>query len=976
MKSTFIQQLIIAAENNANKTAIVDHGGKRQTTYSEFLTLARKTAAYIQSRGIAPQTFIGIKMPYCMEFMAAEVGAWLSRCVAVPMGDNYPSTRIDYIMRHCESPILITIDMIDEISGMAPIEGIVPERDDNALTLYTSGSTGNPKGALITYDALDNNVPRRLVPDLPMQDVVYGISAPLYFALGNNIWDVLHAGGTAHMYSDEVKNNISLMEDYILEHDINISHVSPAALTIFRNKSPMLKTVITAGEKLSTQCSKDGYTLYNLYGQTEALLSILAFKMPDHPIEPAPIGKCQHNTQFMVADADGNSVAQGVTGELCVKGHFFKEYYKEPEMTAQAYRGGWLHTKDLVYVNPDGDIVYVNRNDWMVKVNGQRVEPGEVESAIRKIDGVTGAVVKGFDNGQGSQYLCAFYTTSADLEGETIRQTLTQRLPSYMVPSFYVKMDKFPLKANGKIDRKNMQAPDTATLTEEYVAPSNDVEATLCNAFAAAIGLERIGVNDDFFKLGGNSIQIMKIQQFCIDQDYDTFSAISTKIIHKGRTPKDIALLLSQTEKHIKQQLDDYPLSDIQQAYYGLCKAAEGLPVFNVPHLIKLDNEVDMPRLAAAIETVADAHPGLKTRLLINQTGEVRQKCDTEKLNLQIEYMSDQEFEAEKKNLVQPFFYLKERLSRFRLICTDSAKYFFNDIHHMITDGTSMSIMLNDIEKAYQGQPIEAEDWNSFEMAADEQDTLNAESKTKIEQWAHNLYHDISLAKIPNAGPDATNRLKITKFNLTTLPSEADQFCNKHGITINVLTSAAFAVMIGRYAGLQDVTYTTQYNSREDVRVRNTTGLFAHPLFVRSRWTDGQSAKDFLTDMRTIILECMDNSAGSNKILQQYFPNAELYCFIYQGELIANPLINGKPTTNIQISKAEAFSPIAVHMYLDRANNTLAVDMHYKQDYFSAEFIERMVANYQAALTGLMQEIAPAEISIDVLPQDFLGKAE
>ncbi len=976
MKSTFIQQLIIAAENNANKTAIVDHGGKRQTTYSEFLALARKVAAYIQSRGIAPQTFIGIKMPYCMEFMAAEVGAWLSRCVAVPMGDNYPSTRIDYIMRHCESPILITIDMIDEISGMAPIEGIVPERDDNALTLYTSGSTGNPKGALITYDALDNNVPRRLVPDLPMQDVVYGISAPLYFALGNNIWDVLHAGGTAHMYSDEVKNNISLMEDYILEHDINISHVSPAALTIFRNKSPKLKTVITAGEKLSTQCSKDGYTLYNLYGQTEALLSILAFKMPDHPIEPAPIGKCQHNTQFMVADADGNPVAQGVTGELCVKGHFFKEYYKEPEMTAQAYRGGWLHTKDLVYVNPDGDIVYVNRNDWMVKVNGQRVEPGEVESAIRKIDGVTGAVVKGFDNGQGSQYLCAFYTTSADLEGETIRQTLTQRLPSYMVPSFYVKMEAFPLNANGKIDRKNMQAPDTAALTEEFVAPSDNVEATLCDAFAAAIGLERIGVNDDFFKLGGNSIQIMKIQQFCIDQDYDTFSAISTKIIHQGRTPKGIAILLSQTEKHIKQKLNDYPLSDIQQDYYDFSKQAEGLPVSNEPCLIKLDNEVDMPRLAAAIETVADAHPGLKTRLLINEAGEVRQKCATEKLDLQIEHMSDQAFETEKQNLVQPFYYLKERLSRFRLFCTDSAKYLFYDIHHTIIDGTSISILHRDIEQAYLGQPIEAEDWNSFEMAAEEQSSLNAESMAKIEQWAHEQYSDAREIRIPDGGPGASNKMKITQFPLTTPPDEAEQFCNRHSITINVLTSAAFAAMLGQYAGLQDVTYVTQYNFREDIRVKNTIGLFAHPLIVRSRWTDSQSAKDFLESMRATILECMDNSAGSHNILKQYSPGTSLYCFIYQGELIAEPTINGKPTTNIQVAKREAYSPIAIHLHLDRSNNTFVIGMHYKQDYFSAEFIEQMAANYQSALTSLMQEVAPAAISINVPPQDFLGTAE
>ena len=371
-----------------------------------------------------------------MEYMAAELGIWLSRCIPVPLGDSFPQNRIDYIMNHCGSPLMLTPDVMDVICTFAPGRGEVPDGNDRAFLLYTSGSTGNPKGVLIGFETLDNGVPRCLAPDVPMDSVVFGCSAPLYFAFGNIVWNVLHAGGVLHMYSEDVKNDVRLMEDYILEHGITISQISPAVLTMFRNKSPELTTVITSGEKLTTQYSRDGYTLYNLYGQTETMHPTICYRMPEHPMDVIPIGKCMWGVEFKVADGDGNALPQGQIGEMCLKGLLFREYFREPELTAEAFRDGWLHTKDLVYTDGNGDIIYVNRMDWMVKVNGQRVEPGEVESAIRCIDGVTGAVVKGFDGKGGSQYLCAYFTGEGDIEGERIREILTERLPSYMVPSY------------------------------------------------------------------------------------------------------------------------------------------------------------------------------------------------------------------------------------------------------------------------------------------------------------------------------------------------------------------------------------------------------------------------------------------------------------------------------------------------------------------------------------------------------------
>lgn len=972
MKSIFIQTLLDAAANNASKTAIVDQGGNRQTTYAELLNLAHRVTAYIQSRGVEPQTFIAVKMPYCMEYLAAEIGIWLSRCVAVPIGVSYPASRIDYIMKHSESPLMLTLDEIEEIGKMDPIEGVIPSNSDNALILYTSGSTGNPKGALITFGPLDNDVPRLLAPGVSMKNVVFGISAPLYFAFGNNIWDALHAGGTVHMYSDEVKSNITLMEDYILEHGITISQISPAALRLFHNKSPKLKTVITAGEKLTTQYSKDGYTLFNLYGQTEALHAIIGYKMPEHPLDIIPIGKCLHGIEAMVADEDGKPLPLGETGEMCLRGPLFKEYYKEPALTAETYHDGWLHTKDLIYIDENGDIIYVNRKDWMVKVNGQRVEPGEVEAAINNIDGVTGAIVKGFDNDAGSQYLCAYFTTDSAIDGEMIRQRLTQCLPSYMVPSYYVKVDNFPLNANGKIDRKSLQAPDTNSLKEEYVAPTNEVEAVLCDAFAKVLGLDKVGVNDDFFRLGGNSIQMMRIQQLCASSTIDVLHMMSTKHIHQGRTPKKIAEKLLAGGIRVKPQLEDYPLSGIQNSYLQICLSCEGLPVFNVSNLVKLGDKVDLNRLAAAIQLVVANHKGLHTRLFRNAEGEVRQKSVPEPFALPVEKITPAAFEAEKKLLVQPFYLLKDKLFRFRLFDTGEAKYLFYDIHHIIYDGASQIILLNEIEQTYQGKSIEAEDWNSLEMSAEEHSIRQTPVLAKAKEWYHQTYSDAKSISRPDLGPGASPKLTDTVTELNIPVAEVENFCHASGVTVNELTTAAYALMLGQYADATDVVFASAYNAREDSRVRNTVGLFARPLFVRARWSDNMQTDAFLKTMRNTLLECMDNSIYSYAEMQQDIPMAPGYLFIYQGELTAEPIIGGQPSKTIEITEKQAISAIECHLFLDKIENRFKLQILYKQDYFEQDFINRMISNYQNVLQKLMGAASLSEIICDVDPNSKL----
>lgn len=524
MKSAFVQKLIDSCKKNTHKIAIVDDGGHRETSYAELYSLALRVSAYIRQKGIPEQSFICIRMHSCMEFMAAELGIWMSRCVAVPIGMNSPEERVSTITSHCTSQLLIDEGVMYEIYQLAPTTDYahvcLPDSTDNALLMYTSGSTGQPKGILHTYEPFDVGYPHFSDLATPSEDQVFGNSAPFYFMVIVFMYDMLCAGATVHLYSDHTKTNPDALQQYIVKHRITTSHISPAVLLRFHNKSPLLKAVITTGERLTTQCSKDGYTLYNLFGQSELSGNVTWFEVPDQPMTMVPLGTCIKGIECRVTGDNGEEVPDGAEGEMCLRGKFCKEYFNDPERTAKLYTDGWIHTGDIVMKGTDGLIYYKERRDWMVKVNGQRVEPGEVESAVMKMEGVKNVIVKGFDNGRNSQYLCAFYIADRDITQQEFKTLLDTLIPPYMQPSVYVRMESFPLNANGKINRLVLEAPQRDMAKTDVVPPKTDREYALLEIAHNVLGNDDFGVTDNLYELGMDSICAAEFAAMAEEKDY------------------------------------------------------------------------------------------------------------------------------------------------------------------------------------------------------------------------------------------------------------------------------------------------------------------------------------------------------------------------------------------------------------------------------------------------------------------------
>lgn len=961
----YLQPLWNAFESFADLPAVVDKDG-RATTYRELGQLTRRIAGGLTKRKLPAHSFIPILLPTSMEYIAAEMGVWMAGHAFVPMGSTFPEGRVEYIREHCEAPLIIDEQTLQELAESEELSTDYHQAslEENALLIYTSGSTGEPKGILHAFDSLYNHTHKGLQED--HTDMVWGTSAPFYFVAAMSNFPVLKGGGQLHFYAGDVRFDVRKMEDYIEKYGVTHTFISPAVLANFNNRSASLKVVYTGSEKLVNQCSRDGYTLINNYGMTETMGTVFSYKV-DQKYESTPVGKTGENstTEWMLIGDDGKPVAEGEEGELILKGHFCKGYYKDPERTAQLYKDGWLHTNDIMRQLPDGNMVYVNRKDWMVKINGQRVEPGEVEQAIKRIEGVSQAIVKGFDNKTGSQYLCGYYTSNADVSPETIRTTLSAQLPPYMVPLHIVKVEEFSFLPNGKVNRKALLPPDATELQSNYVAPTNDTERKLCEAFAQLFHLDKVGIEDDFFMLGGDSIKVMNLQMLCEDLN------LTSKIVYKGKTPMGIAQLLKRSTLNLQRQTSNVPLSQTQLGIYTESMARQGEAVYNNPILLKLDFSIDEIRLAHAVEKAVEAHKFIKTRIQENEEGIPLMMADDTPYLQTIEYISEDEMTQIKEQIIQPFFLLKDKLFRIRIIKTEKNLYLFTDFHHIIYDGTSMRIFMADIDNAFMGKDVTPEEWTGFDIALEETALRDTDSYTEAKEWYEKTFGAIEIDSrpIPDVQGD-TITFGSKDLLLRITQQSIDAFCRRQGITANILTLAAFGKVLGSYANMQDSLFATIYNGRSSVNTARTMDMMVKTLPVYCHWTEDTRVSEFLQNVKQQLLGAMNNDIYSFAELAAATGINSDILFAYQGDYLTLGSVCGMPYKVIDLGNNATGSPLDVQIFTTADGPTMHVE--YQQNLYSDAFITEMMHCYANVLRSMLT--VERVVDIEMLDNDQIER--
>jgi amino acid adenylation domain-containing protein len=541
---------LFEAQVERTPTAVAVVAGERQLTYAELNERANQLARFLRRFGIGPDSLVGLCVDRSLEMVVGTLGVLKAGAGYVPMDPTYPADRLAFMLQDANVFVLLTqSDLLDQlpshngprVSLDSDWDVIAKERKDNlaawanpanlAYVIYTSGSTGKPKGVMIHHRGLVNY----LTWATESYEVAAGCGAPVHSSFSfdltiTSLFAPLLVGRSIFLVADGIEN---LAEALLARENYSLVKITPAHLRALAELMPAnevrgrVRTLVIGGEALHMESLAFWRThapmtrLINEYGPTETVVGCCVYEVTeeDPAAGPVPIGTPVANSQLYVLDDSLQPVEKGTTGELYIGGDGVgMGYLNRKQLTDERFildpfsrnrRGRLYRTGDLARFNEEGNLVYVGRIDNQVKIKGFRIELDEVETILNQCAGVRDCAVVARDEATGEKRLIAYVAVDeTQQEMNELRKTMKATVPEYMVPTTFVKVESLPLTTNGKVDRQALPAPDRKQhdCTQDCAAKHTQVETTLMKIWAEVLRVEHIGVNDNFFDLGGDSI--------------------------------------------------------------------------------------------------------------------------------------------------------------------------------------------------------------------------------------------------------------------------------------------------------------------------------------------------------------------------------------------------------------------------------------------------------------------------------------
>ena len=959
----FIELFQEQVKNKGDKIAIVDREGSRATSYRDLDRLSGQAAGLMAAKGVKKGTFLPVLMPRGMEYIAALLGVFKAGGVAVPLSLAYPQERINFIKEQTEAPFGIDEAFMEEAKEKdLPAPEVEITMEDRAFAVYTSGSTGVPKGIVHNHRSLAHSSIRMGQGVELTEDDIYLSSAPFHFvAIVIDIFMNLVKGTTVHINSDQNMRDIRKIEAYVRSQGITALYLSPQLLKLFHPDSEAVKRVITGSERVSNICGH-GYELYNIYGSSETTPPASFFKV-DREYENTPIGKPFPGMHIYLVKEDGSLAEPGETGEICIAGPVAEGYLHQPEKTQEVFcenpfaKGEddkvLYHSNDLGRFLPDGNLMFVNRKDWMVKINGQRVETGEIEALMNMMPSVKTGIVKGFENQYGQTYLCAYFQLQegADIASpeKEIRKELKKKLPDYMIPQFFVQMDEFPLNQNGKIDRLSLKEPDLSSFRKEYEAPRTESEETLCHAFEEILKVDQVGRTDDFFSLGGDSIKVLMLLECCGGL------SITPAQVLEGRTPEGIAALADGAEiasdlydgkeKGCAGEREIYPLSDSQLGVFLECVQSPDSLMYNIPFCFTAPSCIDAEAWKKALLAQAEQYPVL-TASIEEKDGDYGMILHPDRqMEIPVREAEEAQMNEIKQDFVKPFDLKEDMLIRMEMYVTPEHVYLLMDMHHLISDGTSVACFVRGAADVYGGgQPVQ-EDLTQLDVAVISQGIKETENYRLAEEYFDkriagnetdsNLIYDYKPEQEEGNAPAGRVYLNLDgRVNA----KEAERFSAGEGITENTFFLGAFAYALAKYTGQKESLFCAVNSGRHSTAVKSTMGMLVRTLPVYTVIDEETPVVEYLRQVQKDFFETMNHDC---------FPFVELYNdygvkadirFVYQADTLSKVEMGGADINMDALETGAAQSILTVHVF--KKHGSYELFLEYRKDLYRKETIE------------------------------------
>ena len=946
------------------RTAIVDRNGKRGTSYSELDRLSGKVSGKLKALGLRKGDFVLVNMGRCMEYVASYIGVLKAGCVVVPVVPDYPDERISFIRNDCGSRFTITSDFFSDIENFGiyenPASGAEP-----ALLAYTSGSTGTPKGILFSTADLARGAIRHESVFEGVSPVIYGGAALFSFLLHIiEYLTVLHIGGTTHILEDSVRKSAVSLASYYREFGLTVGIITPQMLRLYRNRDPKLQRVITCGERLS-RVAPEGYHLLNGYGMSELAAFVTTFSV-DRAYDNTPVGKSMEGVSVLVLDDSEKPVPDGTEGEICAIGEFDTSYFKDPERTERTMHrlpdGRTLvHTGDIGYVNSNGDIVYSNRKDWMVKINGQRVETLEIEGCLMDMPCIANAAVKAFEDSDSQNYLVAYYVEKEHIEESELRKELSRTLPEYMIPRFLVRMDDLPRNVNGKLDRRSLTPPAADMYKAEYKAPADAFEKELCDRFEEVLHCGIVGTDDDFFALGGDSIKVLRLIE-----GFDSYG-LTPDMVFTARTPRSIAALCESSAirkiSHSEDKPDFCPLSDSQLSVYMDCASEPDSVKYNIPVLCKLPAHTDIERFKDAVKRVADSHRALKV-VVCEIDGVPGMKLSGTEVN--VTELQAEDIERKSVDMVRPFNLSEGPLCRFCILLSAEENAFFFDIHHIVFDGSSVTAFLSQVASVYEGGDVEPESLDIFDIASYESESRQTEDYRKARDFFRERFAGLECDSTPV--PDRITEEDCRGAGHCLLHSEGfdfeevEHFARTNGITENSLFLGAFAYALAKLNGASESYLCTVNNGRHDPRLASSVGMFVRTLPMYFNIDEGKAVSEYLLEVQKSLFDTMSHDCMSFGELAAEYGLGMSVSFVYQAEMFSGPAMADGTLELRMLETADIQSDI--HFMLYRTDRGYSLDVGYRRKLYTGAFASRFAGMFFQIVRGMLSASRLSEIAL------------
>ncbi|MFD8823829.1 amino acid adenylation domain-containing protein [Streptomyces sp. NPDC059605] len=1001
--------------------------GTDQLTYRQLDERAEWIADRLRERGAGPGTLVAVCLDRGTDMVCTLLGIHKSGAAYVPLDPAYPTDRLAHMVEDSGAPLIVTqaahtgrlpdrtptllldghrTEQPPRTAPAGPVAQAGP--DDVAYVIYTSGSTGRPKGVQITHAALRARMreTRRELGLTPEDRVLQFASIAFDSSVGQMFAPLV--SGAALVLRDDTWDPGRLAAA-LREHRVTVAWLTPSAFGALAADLDgpdalglQLRLVRLGGEALQREQVRQWFRhcavpLVNGYGPTEAAQEATTARI-DGPVDRVPIGRPVANAKVFVVDRHGRPVPVGVPGEMWIGcPGLARGYLNRPELTDEKFTvvdvdgtpRRVYRTGDLARWLPDGRLEFVGRSDNQVKLRGYRIELGEIETALLTHPTITGATVVLREDVPGVQRLVAYVVPVGPLDAGALRTHLQRDLPDYMVPTAFVPLESIPLTPNGKTDRRALPAPasDRSGLGAAYTEPRTDTERTVTEVWSEVLGIDRIGVHDDFFALGGHSLlatQVVSRLRRRLGAD------VPVRTLFSAPTPALLAAAVTELDDTeagripaAPRQGTPPPLSFAQQRLWFLDQLEPGRAEYLLPFAFRIHGPLDTEALNAAFTAVVARHEILRTRFGTDAAGSPEQLIDPARpVRMLVRDLSRMDDTAAREDALaevlredglRPVDLGTGPMLRALLVrLADEEHVLAVTVHHIAFDGWSVGVLVRELSARYTEAlsdrpgtpgtdplPVQYADYAVWQRGW----LSGAPLEHQLTYWRDQL-GGLEPLELPtdHARPaERGGRGEVVRFSVPAeLAARARTVSAESGASLFMTLLAVFQLLLARYSGQRDIVVGSPVAGRNRAETEELIGFFVNTLVLRTDLSGDPTFAELLTRVKDTALGAYDHQdLPFERLVEELAPDRDLSRNPLFQTMFALQNTPGADAWNLPGLTAEPVeSPVRdakfdLSMYLaEAADGTLDGAVVYADDLFTEDTARRMAGHFTNLLAA------------------------